>query len=541
MPYASSSIPSTNLNDSPIACKQREREMDKLSFEVVSLILDNLPDDDEYGVGPKLAPYATISRTWQAAVEARTFARVTVRNLDHLQPLFSPSTYRPAALRELAFEVHLPVDSESRAHHRQNQSAVLAAFTSLLGQLAACEAQPSNGGHVGPIKLRIGFLGPDGDVFLDRTAANKRYLEFPGEEVGALAAIRSVSWLILAARCGGRGLHPGTACQLATRFSDLQRLELHYWDPALKRPAQRKANRSKLAAGIKNLDQLPRLSRLSIVRNGGFEPANHGFENTGLEYEAAGSTVDLLCEALRDLASKGALQELELRNELISPDLFRNRRQRQSAAWGDQQQEQEEWPSLKRLEIDAPIVAPSGKWYYTGEESDVATGPPWVPPPDLPPHPYGADENCDSAALSDADMDDVDRDAEANGVQPARQWRTRPDPEAFNRLANDLLAAVNRMPRLKNCAFGMSPFHDRSVSVEIQCVEPGEAFLWNVVRIDNKGEVEYHEENLAVRRIEIHISYGTRWEVPEEVGAKCAEWVGSKGEVAVLQGGRRLY
>ncbi|KAK8074087.1 hypothetical protein PG994_004986 [Apiospora phragmitis] len=247
--------------------------MDKLSFEIISLILDHLP---KFKYGFCIAPYATISRQWQAVVESRTFARVCVVDLDDFKSIFSASSYRPAALRKLEFEVGLPSDGDTRAHHLQNQAAALAAITLLLDGLAACESRLHDGCHIctpsmGPINLRLGYYLEEAEdckvaaADCEKSAAIKRYLKFQEEEVRALPKNRCVSRFRIRAKAG-EAQHPLTSCQLATCFTGFQVFELQYWDPPVKRSTLRKANRSALADGITILGQLPHLSKLQIVR-----------------------------------------------------------------------------------------------------------------------------------------------------------------------------------------------------------------------------------------------------------------------------------
>ncbi|KAK8102129.1 hypothetical protein PG984_015275 [Apiospora sp. TS-2023a] len=493
----------------------------------MSLILDNLPEDeddvDEYDNGPKLAPYSTISRRWQAVVEARTFARVTIREQGEIPTFFSPSPYRSAALRKIEFRIDLPADSETRAHHRQNQSAALASLTAFMNHLEAWESNAHDELR-SPIKLSLLCLSPP---VHGRTAGIKRFFQFRDEEVGALPKIRVVSRLKLWSH-DGPDFSPLALCQFATRFNCLQRLELSYCDLALKRSAQRKTHRAMVADGISSLGQLPYLTKLVIRHKDGSEPANHSFKTTCLEHESSVGTVDLLCEAIRKLAQKGILEVLRLEGELVSPDLFRNRRSRLAAAERCQQEEevQAEWPSLQHLLIDAPIVAPSGRWYYTGEESDVEPFPTSWGSLQRPRSPKGDDEmEAGSEALSDADMDDGDEDTEANGDDPIHRWRTVPDPAEFDQLAIDLAAAVKLMPRLKTCVFCLGPIEDMSKTVGIQYAEAGEEIPWFT---DEK-----YDGDLTERRWWVRTGKNTAWEVPKELNSMCAEWAGPNSEFVV--------
>ncbi|KAK8070637.1 hypothetical protein PG997_010840 [Apiospora hydei] len=479
--------------------------MDKLSFEVVSLILDELQGPDGKS---KLAPYSTISRQWQAAVERRTFASLTVEDLGQFQAVISSSPFRLPALRDLRFNVGLPTDSESRASYHRTQSAVLSTITSLLNQLRTWEKKTKDktrftDDSLGPISLRLQLqprAGPD-RISRSMTAVLERQLEFQQKDLDALAKLHCVSRLKVSSD-GNQYLHPFTSCQLATRFSALQSLYLVYMDMESKQSPLRKTIRSSLADGINSLGQLPHLTKLTILRGNGEPPSNHSYENLCLEVEdQKGITVDLLCEAIRKLAQKGCLVELGLIDELISPDLFRDRRQRSAMNHDDARERQEEWPSLQRLEILASMVAPSGMWYYTGNKDDVE------------PNIYGFNG--------------------WNDHDPLHEWRTSPSSEGFDPLAIDLAAEVRRMPRLRSCCFRISLEADHvDHIIELECVEAGEKF-----------EVAYasqeNNEYMPVRRWRV-TNTNTNWKVPNEFNAICADWVGPDGEVEVWYDGHRL-
>ncbi|KAK8067650.1 hypothetical protein PG996_006762 [Apiospora saccharicola] len=181
--------------------------MDALSFEIISLIRDNL------GRFEYLARYSTISRRWQAVVETRTFANVFVHDLGNFQALFS-SPYRRAALRGIDLSVDMPVYGWSRVHQRQKHLAFLYAITSLLDLLNAWDQELRNdvrsgATSLGPIKLQVSAChGLDPKKSQDdynnkilnldtwgRTEAWKRYFEFDKEDVGSMVKVPYVSQL----------------------------------------------------------------------------------------------------------------------------------------------------------------------------------------------------------------------------------------------------------------------------------------------------------------------------------------------------------
>ncbi|KAK7917750.1 hypothetical protein PG985_011358 [Apiospora marii] len=550
--------------------------MDKLSFELISLIVDNLEkisvqtleeiDEDnseELNEVLPLAPYAVISRQWQAVIERRTFAHLNVSDPHTFQTVVASSPSRLAALRVVCFELILPTHGELRVDHRQNQTAFLSAITSLLGSLAAGEGKLHDDHYnkthsMGSIELRLGtkFRGRRPRA----SAASKRSIALREEDLETMAKVRGVSHLNVVATDWVEAalpklwapsyvpLHPFTSCQLATHFPGLQRLQLQYRDPALKRAALRKTTRSALARGIDSLGQLPKLEELSIQRVG-HEPANHSFDNPCLEdNERIDVAVDTLCDSLRKLAQNGRLQKLELQCEFISPDLFRDRRRRHPGRDhdGDQGKEETEddWPSLRSFEIRASIVAPSGRWYYTGNQDDVEQTVPLLGVPSVSDVPAddGEDDVDDvdnsSEACSDADADDFLRDREANGAIPLHPWRTKPIPEEFNPLVVDLVSAVGRMPRLKSGSFLIdklehSGFYGRN-PILLRCHEAGE-LIWN--KREERNEVVTSDETQEPCRLwEIEFDKDTAWKVPPKLRRQCVDWVGPGGKVLIGHG-----
>lgn len=188
-------------------------------------------------------------------------------------------------------------------------------------------------------------------------------------------------------------------CRLAALFPQLQELSIEYRDPAIKRRSMHKEHRFALAAGLLELRTLPRLTKLQLIRQSDWDPANHSFECQDLE---DGEHVDVLCEAVRELVEAGRLADLELKNVLISSDFFRNRR---VGAAGDKLM-----PALRRLSVEDGILSPSGKWWYTGDPDAVEACSPGTD--------YGSDEGeSDDESDTSSDGDNYEKDAVVKYVQ----------------------------------------------------------------------------------------------------------------------------
>lgn len=246
------------------------------------------------------------------------------------------------------------------------------------------------------------------DYAFDATnsSAARRYYTLP-PHLTVVPQVERVTSLYLGGT-PGRAMHPATLCQLAASFPNLEGLVLHYQDPAVKRHEMRKEHQVAIGKGLKALsNKLPRLEKLCIWRDfWKTSPEDHSFACGDLQEEGV---------AIRHLAQTcGQLRELDLENIMISPDLFRAADQPPT------------FPHLERLRIDCGIVAPSGKWYYTGDPAAVEA----------------AEED---SVFDDDDSDDENnavRDRFVNGERPRHEWRTRPDPDTFDALVRDMTTAM---------------------------------------------------------------------------------------------------
>ncbi|KAK7972555.1 hypothetical protein PG988_006689 [Apiospora saccharicola] len=199
-----------------------------------------------------------------------------------------------------------------------------------------------------------------------------------------------------------------------------------------------------------------------------------------------------------------------------------HQRQRPSARHHNHHEEENEWPSLQHLSITTDFVAPSGRSYYAGE-GDVVLG-----EPDEPDEPDGL-----GATFSYVDQADIEPTRDPP-VSSGSLSYGRLDPATFNPLVIDMAAAVIRMPRLKSCILSMSP--SLEMCIDVQCIEAGEKYDWDWE--------ESSDERVPIdRKIGFRLT-GVRqwmvghfdllaWEVPPELRAKWAEWVGPDGKIEV--------
>ncbi|KAK7735531.1 hypothetical protein SLS53_007444 [Cytospora paraplurivora] len=427
--------------------------MEKLSPEILSLIASHLFEQPRWArfradsSSPPRAPYACISRTWQAAVEPYTFAQISLKSseLPEFAATFSSAPYRRLLLRRLSYGVCLPTHGDSRADHARNSQAFGSSMRGLMDLLADWERalDDEDGFRSSRLELSLGFawdIDNDADGPVDHhfnvcnSSAARRYLTLEdGNECGfvSLAAVRRVTGFKVGVSLG-LAPHPETMCRLAGFFPNLEGLDLEYRDPAIKRREMRQEHRLALAKGLDDLRvRLPRLRNLCIRRQGATDPWDHGFANQDLEVDG----VDPLCDSVRQIIEAGTLTELELVDVLLSPDLFRDRRNCLDNTCAS-------FPALKRFMIKVGILAPSGEWYYTGDSAAVEAGS--LVPDDIGLEDEESDED-NSDEEGSGDEDNTERDAVVNGERPYHPWRTRPDSETFDPLVKCMAKAVLRV------------------------------------------------------------------------------------------------
>ncbi|KAI1387574.1 uncharacterized protein F4822DRAFT_287214 [Hypoxylon trugodes] len=484
--------------------------MDKLSYEVLNLIAAYLyvrpwnyfstPDPER----KSRMLYPTISREWQHTAERWTFERIrfTSNELTTFASLFAEPRRR-ALLRRLGYTVLLPTFGDSRHDFARNQAAFTDAIQGLLNILKDWESE-----DVGSLELQIStdwdVDQSTGPITFDFTVQNsssiRRFLTLDGKE---LPKVRCVTAFIIENSSPGRALHPTAICQLSNVFPQLERLELDVEDPMNKRREMRKEHRRALAAGLLALD-LPRLTYLRISRQTNTTVRNHSFDCGNLEDDG----IDPLNDALRKLSQSSPLVHLELIGGiLVSSDLFLDRR-----AHGH---DSSVWPTLRSFRIQAEIIAPNGKWYYTGDPKAVEAEPISY---------YSSSDDEDAMDSSTEPEDDESRDAVANGREPTHEWRVQPDPNTFNPLAESMADAVLRMPRLASGTLEIEAYTGQYVDLILICAEAGEDF------IRAPGSQFGSPEDKRVRRWHVWVGPDTKWEAPVEVKTKWREWLGENGK-----------
>lgn len=486
--------------------QQRATTMDELSPEVLSLIIDELfwrPNR----LSPRPGIYASISRKWQDHIEAHTFAHISLtlntEDLSTFETVFKEPRRQPL-LRTLDLNFHLPARGHLHAGHVANSAALGTALTSLCKFLSTWETY----GRTMDVLFSIDH----------RNYTPARRFQMLDQPETVLAAVRHVSSLqITDDEPEGKALHPTATCKIASAFPNLQFLNYTFYDPQPKRAKLRKEIRKALGTGMNSLD-LPMLERLHL-RGGILRLMNHSLFCGDLRDEDG---VDPLNSAIHKLLQRSPIKWLELEG-LVSSELFT----------GDNDNTDSTWPTLEQFEIRGSEVAPSGKWYSTGDPTSRYSG-----------HTEGYGSDAGSVELSsDSDIswhrsprddsgseDHSDRDAVRNGKRPEYEWRDQVDWEMLTPLLVAMARAVQRMPKLQQ---GSLLVGDIGPSVCVQCAASG--FCYANVETRHAAPLPYEPKNFRTCRFFVGRSYDGPFlpleQVPEEVRDAWREWLGDDGEM----------
>ncbi|KAK8060679.1 hypothetical protein PG996_010609 [Apiospora saccharicola] len=481
--------------------------MDKLSLELILLVIDYLKEP--------LAPYATISRTWQCMIESRTFSqvRVEIDALDLFETAFAPAqARRRQTLRRLDLQVRMPSNRLEKPDYRKNFAVFRQALIALLRYLASWEVTET------PFELSLKHIPPhDHQLYASSTRwlraaedarSSGRCLtlrDLGMEDLPTVLCVRHLSWCFSCSRY----ISVNTVSHISGRFLALEKLHLECWDYPKKPHSLRRERRTALADGLNSLHSLPRLKKLQIIDRGRFDYQNH---SAVLQDFRDDQGVDVLCEAVRRLAQAGILEELELEDVLVSADLFRDARLAPDAA------DATTWPSLERLRITSGIEAPDGTWYWTGD------------PDAVPPARVISPECADLWLDGESEPESEDED------ERGHYWRTALDPETYNPLARAFTDAVLRMPRLKTARLEIGKRSKDVMTSVLECAEAGQPLEWDGYITDATPAASSSGSggSSGCRRWRMNVDKRGGWELPDDLLDKWNEWVGPNGTAGVV-------
>ncbi|KAI1803428.1 hypothetical protein F4811DRAFT_341981 [Daldinia bambusicola] len=394
---------------------------------------------------------ATLSTSWQAAIEYRTFECLTVRNteLTEFVAIFS-GIRRRQILRKLRFVIVLPTYSdedcgkyETNQEREVNNILVNEALSRLLHELStwpACSrirfelsvVSPMDWHYRGVDKLHsdkaAAFEGDRIDVFGDRYRySNIRLINTDQPQVPCIQSFTDFS--------STRALDSTSWISLMAKFPAISTFRLVIPDPWPFVHVQKKARRE-LAVALEKTQISPETQELVIEVE--FHHYPHWLRLPDL---TDSSHTDLLCAALNNLIAGSNLQSLHYQGP-IHPSFF----------WSTGPHERpSSWASITEMSIEFYPSSPSGQWYFKGSEDnplhDIEINDLLGPDvPRLPPG-YGtkADTNTAvefmrSVGLITGEMDIPD---------PEQQFREIPDDEVIVPLLEAFARRLAHMPSLQ--------------------------------------------------------------------------------------------
>lgn len=407
-----------------------------------------LPTEILHGIvfsldGP-LAPYASISRSFQDLTEQATFAEIRTSSANDEVKLFESafsSLRRRRLLRTLHFRVELPDISEkrfkkfqSRREAAENNRVYTDAVHALFRRLAPWAEAPDV--ETSCFRLNITSASPkDGksphsSENHDRPAWEVRdhykYIEF--DRAPELPPVACVD-----AFCPeGRRLDPSTLAAISRALPNLKLLDWWFYTAPRRLHALWLGLRESMASAVLDLTKLTALEDLYIYSEDS-DPANHNWEPMSVVDSAGNNRLSISLSHLSKLPRLRNLKIVGLHT--LSPAVF------------DLHDEKNAWQSLEHLELQVSAIAPDGRWYFTGDrnlaEQDEQED-------------YESDPDAPEAALDSEDSDTSDflpefKWAKLDGQVPNFNFRRHPDPEVFDPFVMAMASAAVRMPALKQC------------------------------------------------------------------------------------------
>ncbi|KAL4972731.1 hypothetical protein BDW66DRAFT_154438 [Aspergillus desertorum] len=501
--------------------------IDFVVLELVKLIVRDTATDET--AKKLLAPYARISKKFQAAVERHLYrvTQVSSQQPERFQAI-NAYPHRKAALQDLHYVIELPAYDPRRRYslerhheHCANQSAFQGGLASLWNVLGGWAKPPS-------LFLDLSASSPSDEAGFEadsRWLCPEHSLELDRQKV-QLPKVECVNRLAVAK--AGRRIHPAALNTIVLTLPNLRVLDLE-----MHAVQRRHGNlRAEYTAALAKTLQAPTLQQLEVLSLSLWEypPANHHFQ-TGLGHDPSYPEGDILSHAIRELAQR-SLKELNLSDLVpISPALF--------GAPEDGGGTEKVFPHLEHVQIRFPIFTYDGRWYYTGDPDDLE-------PEELDPdeqersdHGPSLDSDSDSGSDNDSALSiNMDRADFLNGNTPLFQWRTSPDPTMFNPLVRSATAATLRMPKLRNllltteaCAHSWSDYEEEmepQFAININYATPG-CYL-GTLRYPNMSV-----EGDARCRWVVKLGPSVRWDMPEDIQEMMKEKMGEDGDVVIYR------
>ncbi|KAK9770365.1 hypothetical protein SCAR479_12934 [Seiridium cardinale] len=426
--------------------------MDRLPQEIVDLIASFLfpeirlssSDEDEEGwtpyakspkPEPSLAPFATISRAWQAAVERRTFQSIKFDSED--LPAFKQALtlHRYLRLKRMIFTVILPsydTVAASKVETQQDRSANSQAYSDALQSLFEI-LKSSELGQPRSHSLELfinhpesrsdiqwsasrGISGSDGQIYEGRYFHS--YIDvYNPDKLPQLHHVTRFFMKMPKDQLGHRMLYPRVPIQIVSKLPNVESFCIDVNDNERLYIRQRREHRRELAEQIQKLS-LPRLKTadLHFLYS---SPEDHRYLPPMLhpttEFDLLSSVCHSFSQGLVELSLNGVL-DISALQPISGCGVTL-------------------WPNLEQLDIHFHQVRPFGGWYFTG-----------TPPIHLP-------EREPQSEIIEEDVNEgfhFHQEMAAIGMQPTCYFRSKPDDGSISPMVDAFADAVAHMPKIRN-------------------------------------------------------------------------------------------
>ena len=485
--------------------------MDKLPPELIHGIASHLPRP--------LAGYATISSSWQHAIELRTFAAVTAYSgrvlFGQFKAVFA-AVRRRTLLRNLEFYAKLPLRDEddiieqppTRQEAAEDNPAYTRALIALFSFLHTWE-------HDGHARLTITLqtvtrLPADDDDDFERcgcgSCASQNHegrLSAAMESLPAVGLNRKALHksgglatvpLVCSFTAGfspGRHLDPAAIPLVARALPNARELRWAFAPSNRRLQGRRRAERLSFANALSSLAAADlRLLTTLTIHCVDEDPSNEGFNPASLVDRASGR--DQLSVAFRHISQLPWLRRLCLTGcHVVGSEMFED----PDSSIADNVST---WPTLTYLELGISMTTPDGQWYFSEAVSATDTG-----------YYYG-DYDSDTSEAPWENIWGIDV-----SKTPSCRFRSAPDNATFTPFIISMVRAVARMPVLRRLKFKSDSWRP-GINVDYfgsgEPVGPG---AWS------PAECAFHAARLGESRWALTLRHelDPQWSIPDDLRA----------------------
>ena len=494
-----------------------------LSQEIISLVASYLQRweyEDRANISKRgralLPAYATISRSWQYAIERQTFREVAVQSIEIDEFSRIVVRHRRKLLRRLELNVVLPTYTdracakfETEKDKQSNNQVFTKAVKNLLALLRSWHDEyqsvrnDSDASIEQPLILSIGdCYSPTDHGYRDsenewdfahyHDLLQHRYESslLQLESIEGTQEIPQISSFHVSK--GTRKIEPRSLAMIATKFPNLNSFRWRLQDNEKRDPQLRQQTRfGRLLEHISSLrtlqherwltrsinlqdfaEALPMIPQGSL-RQVAIDYFNKPPDNQELNASSALipslPTSDRLSLSIHAISLSERLTHLELGDSIvISPLLF----------WPSVQTKEPSWPNLVSVKVNFSMNTVDGDWYFTRDDNeDLESDDDDDAESDTSSSDTSESDDSDTKQNSDPDTPDTyngKKVALAIGEEPYRHFRSRADPGKLNELFEAAARAGAHMPRLQRMTLRTEVKASRMFTFAMNYVAQGE-------------------------------------------------------------------